>query len=148
EKFRKKKGVFVTLKIGGELRGCIGYIFAESPLLEAVRSNAVSAATKDPRFRPVSTVELPLLEYEISVLSPLTLIENTDDIEVGKHGLLMVSSPRSGLLLPQVPVELGWNRQQFLEGTCQKAGLPKDAWKDPNILIFTFSAEVFGEKDK
>jgi len=143
----RKSGVFVTLKINGELRGCIGEVFAENPLAFAVQSTAVKSALEDPRFKPVTEGELPKLEYDISVLSPLRLMENTDEIVIGKHGLLLINGNYSGLLLPQVPVENEWNRQEFLAYLGLKAGLPQDAWKHPNTMLFIFSAEVFG-KDK
>jgi len=143
----RKSGAFVTLKIDGTLRGCIGEVFADKSLAFAVQSTAVKSALKDTRFKPVIEEELSKLEYEISVLSPLRLLENTDEIVLGKHGLLLINGNYSGLLLPQVPVENNWNRQEFLAYLSLKAGLPQDAWKYPNTMLFLFSAEVFG-KDK
>ncbi len=140
------RGAFVTLKINGQLRGCIGYTAPIKPLYLAVRDVAIQAATGDPRFRPVSVDELPLLQYEISVLSPFHHVRNIDEIKIGRDGLLIKKGPYAGLLLPQVPVEWGWDRKTFLEQTCKKAGLPPDAWKDPEADLFRFSAFVFGEE--
>ena len=147
ERLKEKCGAFVTIKEHGQLRGCIGYITGVKPLYETVRDVAASAAVSDPRFRPVSGDELGKLELEISVLTPLKRIDNTEEIEVGKHGLYMKRGFYSGLLLPQVATEYGWDRKTFLEQTCRKAGLPKDAWKDDSTEIYIFSAEVFDEND-
>jgi len=138
-------GAFVTLKKGGALRGCIGSVVAMRPLYETVGEMAISAAAHDPRFEPVTEEELGQLEYEISVLSPLRRVIDPNTIEVGKHGLLIRGGGREGVLLPQVPVDLGWDRMRFLEATCTKAGLPKDAWKREDTEIYAFTAEVFGE---
>ena len=139
------RAAFVTLKINHQLRGCIGYTSPISPLIETVRNAAIQAATQDPRFRAVSTDELKSLSYEISVLSPFRKILDLNKIEVGVHGLLVKKGSYTGLLLPQVPVEQGWDRQTFIEQTCRKAGLPLDAWKDTETDIFGFTAFVFGE---
>ena len=138
---------FVTLKNGGELRGCIGHIVAIEPLYQSVMENACQAC-RDPRFtaRPIKEVEVPALSVEISVLSPMRRLMDVQKVQVGRDGLLMSRGRQHGLLLPQVPGEQGWNREQFLEGLCQKAGLPRDAWKDPQTEIFRFSAQVFGEE--
>ena len=141
------RAAFVTLKINHQLRGCIGYTSPVSPLNQTVRDVAIQAATQDPRFRPVTKDELKLLTYEISVLSPFRKILDLNKIDVGAHGLLVKKGNRSGLLLPQVPVEQGWDRQTFIEQTCQKAGLLLDAWKDPKTDIFGFTAFVFGENE-
>jgi AmmeMemoRadiSam system protein A len=135
------------LKIHGELRGCIGCIIPIKPLYLTVREVAESAALRDPRFPPVSVRELPELEYEISALSPIRKIENVNEIQVGKHGIIIRRGYNQGLLLPQVATEYGWNREQFLEHTCNKAGLPFDAWKKEGTEISIFSAEVFDESD-
>ena len=140
------RGAFVTLKINHQLRGCIGYTSPIKPLHQTVRDVAIQAATQDPRFRPITKDELKLLTYEISVLSPFRKIMDLENIKVGTHGLLVKKGNRSGLLLPQVPVEQGWDRQTFIEQTCRKAGLPLDAWKDAETDIFAFTAFVFGEK--
>jgi AmmeMemoRadiSam system protein B/AmmeMemoRadiSam system protein A len=138
------RGAFVTLEINGHLRGCIGYTSPVKPLAETVRDAAIQAATGDPRFRPVSEEELPLLHYSISVLSSFNKI-TPEKIIIGTHGLLIRKGNNAGLLLPQVAIEQNWDRETFLEHTCQKAGLPNDAWKDADTDIFGFTAFVFGE---
>jgi AmmeMemoRadiSam system protein A len=143
EGLKKRQGVFVTLKKKGSLRGCIGYIRGAIPLYEAVRAMAIESAFHDPRFEPVSKDEWKDIEIEISVLSPLKEIKDIEEIEVGKHGLYIEKGFHSGLLLPQVAVENNWDRDTFLEYTCWKAGLPKDAWKSEDTKISIFSAEVF-----
>jgi AmmeMemoRadiSam system protein A len=143
-------GVFVTLrsnmKEGLGLRGCIGRVEAERPLLRIVPEMAVKAATSDPRFPPVAAEELPLLHIEISVLSPLQRLENPEALEIGKHGLLIEGHGRRGLLLPEVPLTHGWDRQAFLEGICQKAGLPPNAWHDPKVQLYMFTTLNFEEE--
>jgi len=141
----QERGAFVTLKKSGELRGCIGYTSAAKPLYMTVRDTATLAALRDSRFPPVSASELPQLEYEISVLSPLRRVTDIRQIKVGQHGLLMKNGEYEGLLLPQVPVEEKWNQQTFLEETCHKAGMRANCWKDENTDIFMFTAVVFGE---
>jgi len=145
EELRQKKGVFVTLKEKGRLRGCIGYVRAVRPLVQSVAEMAVEAAFEDPRFLPLAERELEELHIEISVLSALRPVRDPESIIVGRDGLMVVKGLRSGLLLPQVAVEQGWDRETFLENTCRKAGLPLDAWKDADIYRFT--AVVFGESD-
>jgi len=142
---RFDRGAFVTLTEHGRLRGCIGYTAPIKPLYLTVRDVAIQAALRDPRFAPVRPEELAELKYEISVLSPFRHVRNIKEIEVGKHGLLIWKDGRSGLLLPQVPVGLGWDRTMFMEQTCRKAGLPKDAWRDADSDLFMFTAFVFGE---
>jgi AmmeMemoRadiSam system protein A len=144
-RLEEDRGAFVTLKEHGELRGCIGYITPIKPLAETVRDVAAYAALEDPRFQRVTPAELPLLEYEISVMSPLRRVLDIKEIKVGKHGLIMKKDQIEGLLLPQVPVEEHWDRETFLEQTCVKAGLPRQAWKDDDTDIFMFTALVFGE---
>jgi AmmeMemoRadiSam system protein A len=139
------RGAFVSLHRSGQLRGCIGFIEAVKPLLQTVREMAAAAAFHDPRFRPLQANELADLDIEISVLSPLRLIKSTDEIEIGKHGLYIVRGLNRGLLLPQVATQYHWDRQQFLEQTCYKAGLPPDAWKDPHTQIYVFSADIFAD---
>ena len=141
----RESGAFVTLREEGDLRGCIGYTSATKPLYETVRDTATLAAFHDPRFRPVSADELPNLEYEISVLSPLRRVLEVTGIEVGRHGLLVKNGLHQGLMLPQVPTEQQWDRVKFLEQTCTKAGLPSQCWKDDDTDIFSFTAEVFAE---
>ncbi len=140
---RQHHGAFVTLRKDHELRGCVGSVEPTMPLYEAVRESAVAAALRDFRFRPVRPDELPHLHLEISVLSPLSDME-VDKIEVGRHGLLISDHGRRGLLLPQVAVEWNWDREQFLEATARKAGLPPDAWRR-GARIQTFTTEVFAE---
>ncbi len=140
------RGAFVTLKLNGALRGCIGSIRPLEPLASTVAGMAVSAALEDPRFSPVSESELMMLDYEISVLSPLQILPDWNDVELGTDGLLLISDRGSGLLLPQVPVEMGWNRGDFLEGVCRKAGLPSDAYLG-DVILYRFQAEVFGRDD-
>jgi len=145
--FSEKRGVFVTLHISGNLRGCIGYIIAYAPLKDAVVEMAMSAAFRDPRFMSLNRREYPGIDIEISVLSPIDDVKNIDDIVVGRHGLIASRDGRQGLLLPQVPVEQGWGRDEFLMHTCLKAGLPPDAWRNKNTRLQSFTAQVFGEKE-
>ncbi|MGC8797228.1 MAG: AmmeMemoRadiSam system protein B [candidate division WOR-3 bacterium] len=147
ERLKEKRGVFVTLHKHGELRGCIGYVQPVKPLYLATRDMAISAATEDPRFPPVQPAELKEIDIEITVLSPLQRISDPEQVILGKHGLVIRKGPYSGLLLPQVPVEQGWDRRQFLEWTCRKAGLPSDAWQDKNAELYVFTGEVFGERE-
>jgi AmmeMemoRadiSam system protein A len=141
-------GAFVTLTRRGALRGCIGHLVGYAPLVETVREMAIAAATEDPRFRNVRPEELPELDIEISVLSPLRRVKEVAEIEVGTHGILIRQGRQQGVLLPQVATEYGWDRETFLAHTCLKAGLPTEAWKDPATSIEIFSAEVFGEKER
>lgn len=143
----EKRGAFVTLKKHGELRGCIGRIVADMPLYKVVSDFAIHAAVEDPRFNPVHYEELKDIEIEISVLTPFEEIASLDEIEVGTHGLMIRKGYRSGLLLPQVPVEYGWDRDTFLEHLCYKAQMPADAYKDDGVTIYKFSAVVFSESD-
>lgn len=140
------RGAFVTLTRGGKLRGCVGYTAPVKPLYEAVRDVAAYAAIHDSRFLPVTASELDSLDYEVSVLSPLRRIASIDEIEVGKHGLLIRKGSYEGLLLPQVPTENNWDKLTFLQNLCYKAGLPPNAWKDEDADIFSFTAYVFGTK--
>jgi AmmeMemoRadiSam system protein A len=140
---RQRRGVFVTLKVGGQLRGCLGSVEAGTALVELLVRMAVAAATRDPRFEPVGIAELPDLSIELSVLGPLERCEDVDSIEVGRHGLLVRKGERSGVLLPQVASENGWDRATFLRHTCLKAGLPAEAWRDSAATLYMFEAEVF-----
>lgn len=140
----QERGAFVTLTEAGQLRGCVGYISASKPLDLTVRETATLAALRDSRFRPVALSELGLLEYEISVLSPLRRVLDNRQIKIGQHGLLMKNGDYEGLLLPQVATEEGWDRQKFLEETCAKAGMQSNCWKDENTDIFMFTAVIFG----
>jgi len=138
------RGVFTSLYLRGELRGCVGFVLPKDPLWRAVAETARAAAFEDTRFYPVTLPEAQALEIELSILSPPQLI-SADAIEIGRHGLLITMGAHRGLLLPQVPVEHHWDRATFLEHTCRKAGLPLDAWKN-GAKIEAFTAEVFGDK--
>jgi AmmeMemoRadiSam system protein A len=142
--FNEERGAFVTLTRAGQLRGCIGYPEPHYPLQDTIIRSAVSAALHDPRFPPVTPTELPDINIEISVLSPLSPA-TPEAVEVGRHGLVIEKGHARGLLLPQVPVEWGWSRDEFLAHLCRKAGLPTDAWQW-GASLFTFTAEVFSEK--
>ena len=142
--FAEKRGVFVTLHARGRLRGCIGVIEAFEPLGESITRCAASAAFEDPRFSPVSQEELRELQIELSLLSPPEPIF-PENIEIGKHGLLISQDGKRGLLLPQVAVQHKLSREQFLEETCRKAGLAADAWQEAETQILGFTCEVFSE---
>jgi AmmeMemoRadiSam system protein A len=138
------RGAFTSLYLRGQLRGCVGYVLPSVSLYRAVAETARAAAFEDTRFRPVTLEEVPHLEIELSILTPPQPIA-ADAIEIGRHGLLISLAGHRGLLLPQVPVEHHWDRITFLEQTCRKAGLPRDAWRQ-GAKIEAFTAEVFGEK--
>ena len=138
------QGAFVTITIGGELRGCIGTFREDTPLFRTVAQMAVAAASEDPRFPPLTAAELPKIHVEISALTPMKPVADVREIEVGRHGLYITRGFNSGVLLPQVATEYGWDRTTFLEQTCRKAGLPKNAWQE-GAKILSFEAEVFGE---
>jgi len=142
----EQRGAFVTLKIDGRLRGCIGHVIGVVPLWIAVRDNAIAAAFEDPRFDPLRADELPSTRIEISALTPLRRA-TADEVTVGKDGILIERGPARGLLLPQVAVEYGWDRETFLDHTCRKAGLEPSCWRHPDTIIQVFSAEVFGEDE-
>jgi len=137
------RGAFTTLHLFGNLRGCVGFIVPMYPLYRTVAETAVAAAFSDTRFPPVTETEAPGLVVEISVLSPISPI-TAEEVVVGRHGLLISKGARRGLLLPQVPLEHGWDRETFLQQTCYKAGFPPDAWKH-GATLEAFTAEVFGE---
>jgi AmmeMemoRadiSam system protein A len=137
-------GAFVTIKVHGQLRGCIGYPEADLPLVEVVERCAVSAARADPRFPAVRQDECETLAIEISVLGPIAAVAEISEIEIGRHGLIAQLGHRRGLLLPQVAVEWRWNLEEFVCQTCLKAGLPRDAWRQ-GARLFKFEAEVFGD---
>ena len=146
EPLRQPAGAFVTLRTkAGDLRGCIGSIYAREALYRAVHSSALSAAFRDPRFRPVRREELAELHIEISVMGPIERMTNFDDIVVGRDGLIVTRGRYAGLLLPQVASEYGWDRDTFLDQTCVKAGLGRGDWRHPETVVEKFSAEVFGE---
>lgn len=139
------RGVFTTLYRRGHLRGCVGYVFPVTSVYRTVAETARAAAFEDTRFHPVTREEAAELEVHLSILSPLRPIA-PDQVEVGRHGLLASMGSRRGLLLPQVPVEYGWDHTTFLEQTCRKAGLPADAWQK-GATLEAFTAEVFGDRD-
>ncbi len=139
----EKSGVFVTIKKDGRLRGCIGNFTSDKPLCDNIVDMAMSAATQDPRFPTVTASELDELKYEISVLTPMRRTRDVTEIEVGKHGIYIIQGYNRGVLLPQVATEYGWDSKTFLEQTCNKAGLGRDAWKDNDTEIYLFSAQVF-----
>jgi len=143
---QEKRGVFVTLKKGGELRGCIGYIQPVEALALAVRDVAIQSATGDPRFSPVRYDELKDIRIEISVLTVPARVKNAEEVVLKRDGVIIRKGYRQGVFLPQVADETGWRKEEFLSNLCQyKAGLPPDAWKEKSTEIYTFQAEVFGE---
>lgn len=144
---RERRGAFVTLECGGELRGCIGRVESMQPLAELVPAMALAAALEDPRFEPLRATEVAALRVEVSVLTaPLPLAPvDPARIVIGRDGLIVRCAGRQGLLLPQVATAWGWNPQAFLEATCRKAGLGVAAWRDTGTEVLTFQAEVFGE---
>lgn len=141
----EKRGAFVTLKQNGRLTGCIGYPTPKKPLVQTVIETAAAAATNDPRFQPLTLKDLPHVSIEISVLTVPQRIQDPNEIEVGKHGIIISQGPFQGLLLPQVPVEWNWDRETFLRHGCLKAGLEENCWQQ-GAEIKIFSAEVFGEE--
>jgi len=140
----ERRGAFTSLYLHGELRGCVGFVLPVSSVYRAVIDTARTAAFEDTRFYPVTLEEARQLEIELSILSPPRAI-TAEEVEVGRHGLLISMAGNRGLLLPQVPMERDWDRVVFLEQTCRKAGLPSDAWRR-GAVIEAFTAEVFGEK--
>jgi AmmeMemoRadiSam system protein A len=139
-------GAFVTLHKNSALRGCIGRMSSPDPLEKTVRIMAAEAAFEDPRFPPLTKDEWPACDIEISALSPMEPCADPRQVEVGVHGLYLSLRGRSGVLLPQVPVEQGWNREEYLDYICVKAGLPPNAFADPEARLLTFTATVFGER--
>ena len=149
--FLEKRGVFVTLTKAGELRGCIGFPHPVMQLKNAIHDAAIAAATEDPRFQAVTKAELSLLDIEVTVLTLPQVVEGEPKERVhkvitGKHGLIVKGLGRSGLLLPQVATEYGWDAKTFLSHTCRKAGLPGDCWMKPDITLFTFEGQIFNTK--
>jgi uncharacterized protein len=140
-----KQGCFVSIKINGMLRGCIGNFVSDKPLYRLVQEMAISAATQDPRFYPMKKNELEKFDLEISVLSPMSKVSSIEEIKVGVHGIYLEKNFSRGVLLPQVAVEYGWDRDTFLSQTCLKAGLGKEDWRE-GADIYIFSAQVFGDK--
>jgi len=145
DKLKEMRGAFVSIHKKGMLRGCIGNLEASGPLAKCVEEMAKAAAFRDPRFRPVTEEELPDLELEISVLTPFSELKDPTEIRIGIHGLLIRKGHMSGLLLPQVASDRGWDAITFLQETCRKAGLHADAWKHKDAKIYVFSADVFPE---
>jgi len=143
--YREKCGVFVTLHKAGELRGCIGYIKGYKSIADSIREMSLAAAFQDPRFPPVTVNELAQLKIEISLLSPLQLVQETGDIEIGRDGLYLEHPRSSGLLLPQVATEWNWDRETFLKQICRKASLPPGAHQDAGAKLYRFNAEIFSE---
>jgi AmmeMemoRadiSam system protein A len=143
EHLEERRGAFTTLYLKSGLRGCVGYVFPVYSLYRTIAETAVAAAFSDIRFLPVTQAEEPLLKIEISVLSPVQPIL-PEQIEIGRHGLVITYGVLRGLLLPQVPVEHGWDRLTFLEQTCLKSGSSPDAWQQ-GAVIEAFTAEIFGE---
>lgn len=149
-------GAFVTLRKGGDLRGCIGYTANTKPLALAVRDSAISSAASDPRFSPVTRRELGEISVEVSALAagdapdtPFFRVTDLSEIVIGRDGLFIERRPEgAGLLLPQVAVDQGWDLPQFLSGLCRKASLPDRAWEDPDTRLYRFTAQVFGEEDR
>jgi len=152
EKFSFNSGVFVTLNNPDGLRGCIGFPMPEKKLSHAIVEGAIAAATEDPRFPSVKTNELNDIVFEVTVLTPPVEIDVSDPMEylekikVGRDGLIIRHSFSSGLLLPQVPVEYGWNAEEFLQHTCEKAGLARDTWKNESVKIEKFEGIIFKEE--
>jgi MEMO1 family protein len=140
QKYKSDGAVFVTIKKNGSLRGCIGHVQAIMPLYQSVIKNAIAASSGDPRFPPMTKEELKDIDIEISILSPLNPVKDIKDIQVGKHGLVIRKGGHSGLLLPQVAGEQGWDRDAYLKNLCAKAGLPEYAWRDAEL--YTFTAEI------
>lgn len=140
-------GAFVTLTIQGELRGCIGLTESRRPLPDVIQEMAIAAATQDPRFPRVTLKELPLIKIEISVMTPPELVSDMEKIEIGRHGLVVEQGWNRGLLLPQVATEWGWDRDEFLMHTCEKAGLRRSAWQDSKTKVYGFEAIIFSEVD-
>ena len=152
EKFSFNSGVFVTLNNPNGLRGCIGFPMPEKKLSHAIIEGAIAAATEDPRFPSVKTNELNDIVFEVTVLTPPIVVDVSDPMEylekikVGRDGLIIRHSFSSGLLLPQVPVEYGWNVEEFLQHTCEKAGLARDTWKNESVKIEKFEGIIFKEE--
>ena len=140
-------GAFVTIHTAGQLRGCLGRLETDRSIAETVAHLSAVVSDSDPRFRPLAASELALTAIEISALMPEEAVVDVCEIEVGRHGLIVAQGHRRGLLLPQVAIEHGWNRETFLEHTCIKAGLRGDAWRS-DAQIFKFEAQVFGENER
>ncbi len=145
EALNQHSGCFVTITQEGRLRGCIGNFQSQQPLFQEVANMAVAAASQDPRFQPMGRDELDNFSLEITVLSPLEKIDDTNLIEVGTHGIYIIKGHNRGVLLPQVATEYGWDRKTFLQQTCVKAGLPENSWQLPGVEIYIFSGQIIHE---
>lgn len=146
--FNQTGGAFVTIHNNGQLRGCIGTIESNEPIYKTVEEMAIESATQDPRFEPVNEAELKDIDVEVSILSPKRRVSGIDEIELGKHGVIVKKGFAAGVFLPQVAGETGWSKKEFMEHLCEgKAGLSKDAYLDPKTEIYVFEAQVFGEKE-
>jgi AmmeMemoRadiSam system protein A len=143
--FSELRGAFTTIYFQGQLRGCVGYVLPVFSLYRTVAETARAAAFEDTRFSPVTLAEAAALEVSLSILSPLKAVQ-PEEVEIGVHGLVVADGGRRGLLLPQVPVEHHWDRLTFIEQTCHKAGLPRDAWQQ-GATLEAFTAEVFGDRE-
>jgi hypothetical protein len=143
---RERRGAFVTLKARGKLRGCIGYIQPIEPLYKAVQQNAINAATRDSRFRPVKTDNLSEIQIEVSVLTPPAPVSSYQDIVLGRHGIILKKGSQQAVFLPQVAPEQGWDLSETLRHLSLKAGLSGDDWKDPDVEFLVFTAEVIEEE--
>ncbi len=144
--FQEKRGVFVTLKRHGDLRGCIGYPEPVYPLIAALLDSSVSAAVRDPRFPPVTAEEMSDIEVEVTVLTkPEEVVPAPENVKVGEDGLIVEKGIFKGILLPQVPVEWEWDAEEFLCQTCVKAGLPPDCWLDKETTVYKFQGQIFSE---
>jgi hypothetical protein len=152
DKFKEKMGVFVTLRKHNELRGCIGHPYPTTPLGEAIIDSGISAATRDPRFRPVTKSEMKEILLEVTILTPPERIvakpkDLPKEVEIGRHGLIMKRGFNQGLLLPQVATEQNFDEDEFLSNTCMKAGLTPDAWLDEATEVMRFEGQIFEETD-
>ena len=146
ENLKQHAGAFVTIHKDKRLRGCIGMIESTQPLFETIIEMAIESSTGDPRFEPVRPEELKDLEIEVSVLFPKKRIKSLDEIELGKHGVIVKRGYASGVFLPQVAVETGWSKEEFMRNLCEgKAGLPPDCYKDEKTEVYVFEAQVFDE---
>lgn len=147
ELLQQRRAVFVTLYELNQLRGSYGKFTSDQTLYEAVSENSIKASFHDLRFKPLKEGELDTINIEISVLSPLRMIKNIDEIIIGKHGLYITKKFNQGVMLPQVAIENKWDNETFLDYTCLKAGLTRRAWKKKDVYIYIYTAEVFSEKD-
>ena len=146
--FTSHCGAFVTLTAGCRLRGCVGFILSDKPLIETIKDAALYAAFEDHRFMPLKENELDNIKIEISILSEPFPMNGYDDIVIGRHGLILEERGRRGLLLPQVPVEHKMDRDSYLDAICEKTGFPPGYWRNKQLKMSLFTADVFGEKEE